>query len=226
MNDPIDANVITFRSIHRQMRIDTRRYVAAVETATEADRAGRLRPLATWAAGFAHELHMHHTIEDTHFFPVMAERLPDVAAVLASLEDDHRVVDEIMQRWTPAARRLADPRHSFEDARDDVLVDAVELRDLLARHLDVEDDLIVPRLADAFTPAQMEEVDRIVKRSMPMKGLSFALPWNVEAFAPADRAELITTAPLALRLLYRLHAGAFRRLVAAAFDGVPQPVLV
>ena len=92
-----------FLGIHRQMRLDTRRYVVAVETATPADRDGRLRPLATWAAGFGRELELHHTIEDTHYFPAMSERLPDVAAVLDGLSGDHHVVDGILDRWTEAA---------------------------------------------------------------------------------------------------------------------------
>ena len=67
---------------------------------------------------------------------------------------------------------------------------AVELRDLLARHLDVEDTEIVPRFAEAFTVEEIEALDEHVKRSLPKKGLSFALPWNVEALDPATRGEL------------------------------------
>jgi hypothetical protein len=221
-----DQVISHFLGIHRQMRIDTRRYVMAVETATPQDREGRLRPLAAWAVGFGRELELHHTIEDTHYFPAMAERLPDVAAVLDRLSGDHHVVDEILDRWTAAATDLADPDVPFEPAREEVLVMAVDLRDLLSRHLDVEDDLIVPRLRDAFTETELGELDERIKRSLPKKGLGFALPWNVAAMPDELRAEMLATAPWILRLLYRIHAPRFDRLVTAAFAGVPEPALV
>jgi hypothetical protein len=226
MTETLPAALAPFYAIHRKMRVDTRRYVIAVEAATDADRAGRLVPLARWAAGFGRELHLHHTVEDDHFFPALADRVPEVADVLAGLEDDHDVVAGILRRWGPAARDLADPTADFAVARAEVRDMAVELRDLLARHLDIEDAEIVPRFADAFTVEEIQALDDRVKRSLPKKGLAFALPWNVEALDPATRTELVASAPLVLRLLHRIHAPRFARLVAAAFDGVPEPVVV
>ena len=51
------------------------------------------------------------------------------------------------------------------------------------------------------------------------------MPWNVEALDPATRDELIGTAPFILRLLHRIHAPRFARLVDAAFAGIPEPQL-
>jgi hypothetical protein len=226
MTATLSPVIAPFIAIHHKMRVDTRRYVMAIESATAADRAGRLVPLAKWAAGFGRELHLHHTVEDDHFFPPLAERIPDVADVLAGLEHDHDVVAGILRQWGPAARDLADPTCDFRTARTEALAMATGLRDLLARHLDVEDAEIVPRFDEAFTADELEAIDARVKRSFPKKGLSFALPWNVEAMDPATRAELVRTAPLVLRLLYRIHAPRFERLVAAAFEDVPEPVIV
>jgi len=214
-----------FSAIHRKMRIDTRRYVTAVETATEAERSGRLIPLAKWAAGFGRELHLHHTIEDDHFFPALVERSPEAGEILAALEHDHELVAGILKQWGPAARDLADPSVDFDTARAEVLAMAVQLRDLLAEHLDIEDTRIVPRLAAAFTEAELEAIDARVMKSLPKKGLSFAVPWNVQAFDAERRDELIRTAPVVLRLLYRIHAPRFARLVDGAFAGIPEPRL-
>ena len=79
----------------------------------------------------------------------------------------------------------------FEHAREEVLVMAVDLRDLLSRHLDIEDELIVPRLPDAFTEAELAELDERIKRSLPKKGLGFALPWNVAAMPAELRDEMM-----------------------------------
>ena len=150
MTETMSAAVAPFYAIHRKMRIDTRRYVMAVETATEADRSGRLVPLAKWAAGFGRELHLHHTVEDDHFFPALVERSPEAGEILAGLEHDHEVVAGILKQWGPAARDLADPTVDFETARAEVLALAVQLRDLLAEHLDIEDAQIVPRFDEAL----------------------------------------------------------------------------
>ena len=48
-------------------------------------------------------------------------------------------MDGILKQWGPAARDLADPTVDFETARAEVLALAVQLRDLLAEHLDIED---------------------------------------------------------------------------------------
>ena len=83
-------------------------------------------------------------------------------------------------------------RSTSRTARAEVLALAVELRDLLAespRHRGR------PRSSPASTrcsrEAELEAIDARVKKSLPKKGLSFALPWNVEALDPATREELI-----------------------------------
>ena len=186
MTETMSAAVAPFYAIHRKMRIDTRRYVIAIETATEADRSGRLVPLAKWAAGFGHELHLHHTVEDEHFFPALVERMPGGRRRAGRPRARPRRRGRDPQAVGPGRPR---PRRSdvdFETAHAEVLAMAVELRDLLARHLDIEDAEIVPRFDEAFTAEELEAIDAQVKRSLPKKGLSFALPWNVEAMDPAD----------------------------------------
>ena len=83
----------------------------------------------------------------------------------------------------------------------------------------------MPRFDEVFSEAELEAIDAKVKKSLPKKGLAFAVPWNVQAFEPEARDELIRTAPWILRLLYRIHAPRFARLVDAAFAGVPEPRL-
>ncbi|MET0460271.1 MAG: hemerythrin domain-containing protein, partial [Ilumatobacteraceae bacterium] len=181
--------------------------------------------LAKWAAGFGRELHLHHTVEDDHFFPALVERSPEAGEILAGREHDHEVVAGILRQWGPAARDLADPTVDFATAQAEVLSLAVQLRDLLSLHLDIEDAQIVPLLDQVFTEAELEAIDARVKKSLPKKGLSFAVPWNVEALDPSTRDELIGTAPFILRVLYRIHAPRFARLVDAAFAGIPEPRL-
>src|SRR5262245_4157708 len=122
-------DLTNYFAIHNGMRADTRRFVAAVAAARPDERSGRLRPLARWAKGFGHELHVHHTIEDDVIFPDLASRVATVRPILASLEDDHVTVARILDRWGPAAAELADPQFPFAESKDEVLGLAVELRD-------------------------------------------------------------------------------------------------
>jgi hemerythrin-like domain-containing protein len=212
------ADVRHLLAIHEQMRIDTRRAADLVERAVEADRAGRLRPFARWAAGFGHELHVHHWVEDDHVFPALVVRRPAVARALADLHADHDVVAGILTRWTPAAARLADPAAPFADAQAEMAELATSLRDLLTRHLAAEDDQIVPVIREEFTEAEMQAILQPVLKQLPRRTMPFTVPWNVAAIAdPAYRAEFLAAAPLPLRIVHRLTAGAHQRLVAAAF---------
>jgi hemerythrin-like domain-containing protein len=214
------------QAIHDQMRRDLTRYLSAVETSREDDRAGRLRPLARWAEGFVHELHVHHGIEDGTIFPSLAVRAPEVREVLTSLEEDHREVAGLLERWGPAARALAGRDVPFTAARDEAAGIVRSLRGLLMPHLDIEDHVVFPMYYERFSAAEVEEQDAAIKKSLPKTGLWFALPWNVAALPDEDREELRATAPWVLRALHRCYAPRYERLVAAAFAGVPEPALV
>jgi|GEM_PF-1311555 len=211
------ADLTHYQAVHDRMRFDTARFATAVETASPADRAGRLRPLARWAKGFAHELHLHHSVEDDILFPDLVARIPRVAVVLDGLEADHVVVADLLERWAPAAERLVDGRVPFGPAQAEMLGLAVTLRDLLARHLDVEDDEILPLFARHYTAADFEALTQRALEQLPKRGLSFSLPWNIAAMPADAAAEALATAPLPLRVLHRVTRPRFDRLVAAAF---------
>jgi hypothetical protein len=221
--EPADPRQVL--AIHEQMRIDTRRAAALVAAALPADREGRLRPFATWAVGFGQELHVHHWVEDDHLFPALVARRPDVAPVIDDLGADHEVVADILERWNPAVARLADPRAPFAEARAEMLELTTGLRDLLQRHLAIEDDQIVPVISSAFTEGEMQAIIEPVMRSLPKRSLPFTIPWNVEALPAEMRAEVLAQAPLPLRLIHRATVRRHRRLVAATFDGVAVPAL-
>jgi hemerythrin-like domain-containing protein len=210
-------------AIHERMRQDLTRFLVAVETAREDDRRGRLRPLARWAQGFVHELHVHHGIEDGHIFPSLARRAPEVADVLTELEEDHHVVAGLLDRWGPAAAALAEPDAPFAPARDEVLTVVGTLRELLLPHLDIEDRVVFPLYGERFSAQEIAAEDARIKRSLPKAGLWFAVPWNVAAMPADERAHLLADAPWALRAVHRLCAPRFARLEAAAFGTGASP---
>ncbi len=206
-----------YYAIHRQQRKDLRRLATAVETATEADRDGRLRPLAKWAQGFGHELKTHHTVEDEIFFPAVLERVPSAKGLLEVLDADHHQLDPMIDRLGPGITELADARVPFEPLHAEMTVLTVELRDLLDRHLGVEDEDLLPLFYRNFSAAEYDDLHVRAQKSLPKTGIAFAVPWYVEALDEAGKQQALATAPLPLRLVYRATRRSHQRLVAAAF---------
>jgi hemerythrin-like domain-containing protein len=212
-----------YYAIHRGQRTDLARLVDAIATSTEADRggAGRLHPLARWAKGFTHELHTHHSVEDDIFFPAVLGRVPAAAAVVEGLDADHQVVARLLEGLAPAVAALAGERVAFEPAKASALAAAVELRDLLARHLDVEDQDLLPLFYRHFTAEEYDGLHDRAQRSVKVRSMSFAVPWFVACLDDAAQEKVRAGAPLPLRVVYALTRPRFDRLVSAAFDGVP-----
>ncbi|MGD9702182.1 MAG: hemerythrin domain-containing protein [Acidimicrobiia bacterium] len=222
-----------YLAVHRQQRADIARYVMALEQLDGAD-VVRRQALARWANGFGHELVVHHTIEDEVFFPDLTMRVPSTRATLERLAVDHEKVHHLLGALRRTARALAGPNFAvardaltgpdFLAARDDAIEVGVELRDLLHLHLDVEDEEILSVFHRSYGRDEYEALERQATKHLPKKGLTFSIPWNVAAMDDAQRAEALATAPLPLRVLYRLTRKRFARLVAEAFGGISAPV--
>jgi hemerythrin-like domain-containing protein len=209
-----------FFAIHRKMRVDTRLYATAIATSEEHDRNGRLRPLARWAKGFQHELREHHHVEDTYFFPDMRRRVPSSAAVLDVLAADHATIDRLLGRWPVVAARLVDNGVAFERAKVDALEVACELRDLLERHLDIEDRDVLPLYWRHYAAEEYDALQAHAVANGNKRGLAFFVPWNVACLDEEHKAALLATAPLPLKLVWYATRGRFERLERAAFGGI------
>ena len=93
-------------------------------------------------------LHGHHTWEDRSFFPELREAEPRFQAGLDTLEADHEVLDETLGTLTDQANRVIkliqlDPAQARDEAGP-LHETAAKLDGFLARHLQDEEDLIVP----------------------------------------------------------------------------------
>jgi hemerythrin-like domain-containing protein len=207
-----------YYAIHRHQREDLRRLADAVRTATEADRRGRLRPLAKWARGFSNELRTHHTVEDQVFFPAVVERVPSASRLVEDLDADHHQLDPMIDRLASGIAELADPQVPFEPVHAEMTELTAGLSEFLHRHLDVEDQDLLPLFCRHFSAAEYDALHERAQKSLPKTGLAFAVPWNVEALDEAGKEKILTKAPLSLRLLYRATRRSHSRLVAAAFD--------
>lgn len=97
-------------------------------------------------------LHSHHQIEDFDYFPVLSEAEPRLAKGFDVLENDHEAIHETIAALAEAANAFVVVERGNRDqllASGERYADASDrLIGQLMRHLDDEEDLIVPLVLD------------------------------------------------------------------------------
>lgn len=101
---------------------------------------------------FLQNLHGHHQIEDYHYFPVFREAEARLARGFDILDSDHHILHDALEANADSARSflsLLDGDHDkLRFAADDYAVNTEYLVSLLTRHLEDEEDLIIPVILD------------------------------------------------------------------------------
>jgi hemerythrin-like domain-containing protein len=131
---------------------------AAIEAIEAQFRAGRLPP-AEFARQFVprlqfllDQLNVHHQIEDLHYFPIFREADARLRGGFDVLEGDHHHIHADMVRTAECANALLQTLQAGGDplrrASDDYADASGALLKGLIRHLDDEEDLIVPLILD------------------------------------------------------------------------------
>ena len=119
--------------------------------------AGALKP---WLEGhlqtFLWQLEGHHRVEDLHYFPAFRRVEPRLAAEFELLERDHDALHAGLERIVTIANRVL--AHEGTDLAH-FRADLARFRDAqaalgrqLRRHLDDEEDLVVPLLIERGEP--------------------------------------------------------------------------
>ncbi|MCR4281910.1 MAG: hemerythrin domain-containing protein [Bauldia sp.] len=101
---------------------------------------------------FLSHLEGHHQIEDFQFFPLFGAAEPRLLTGFEVLEKDHDTIHRAMDRMVETANGFMQTPASDNDrmrfAGDDFVGAGERLIGLLARHLDDEEDLIVPLILE------------------------------------------------------------------------------
>ncbi|KUF12562.1 hemerythrin domain-containing protein [Pseudoponticoccus marisrubri] len=128
---------LMFRKLGKTLRTDAE---AAVDG--RLDLPQMQARLSRYGAMLVQQLHGHHQIEDMHYFPVLGQRDPRLSRGFEILDRDHHAMDALLERFTGAANAVLQGRD--EPGRFHAEVSGFET--LLLRHLEDEEDLIVPVL--------------------------------------------------------------------------------
>lgn len=111
-----------------------------------------LLPLRAHCVAFCVALTSHHTSEDGTAFPALAAQAPELAAVLAELSQDHRLVEDIV-------RRLRDLLASVTpETVDEVRPEIDGLSAILESHFRWEEKAIVDALNTLDTAHSTDEL--------------------------------------------------------------------
>ena len=104
------------------------------------------------ASFFLGELDTHHKVEEYHYFPLLSRADPRMKKGVALLEGDHEVIHDLL---CGAYDTIVALDAAIQEKPDDVMGLIPRMRDDLAaldkglkRHLDDEEDLVVPLILD------------------------------------------------------------------------------
>ena len=132
---------LNFRALTARMAADSQ---AVLDGTADPERFAA--SLSRHGNRFLTELHGHHQIEDSYFFPRLTELERRLASGFDMLETDHHALGDLLDRFTTSANAAltswATPALLTATAAFAVDLAAVTAR--LDRHLVDEEDLIVP----------------------------------------------------------------------------------
>lgn len=221
INDTPDLSA--YYQIHRAIRASAAQLGSALAGLRRPD-PNRAAALAQWFDGYAGELHHHHVVEDTIFFPALGERVPSYELHNDTVVADHAELEAMLAELGTVLHRLADAG-GWDVDRDRAREIARELQDHLDEHLGLEDDDILPLFARHFTAAEYEELHQRALKSVSTKQLLFTVPWLLSQLRAEERTPLLATAPLPLKLMWhatrRRYARRASYALGAQIEAVP-----
>jgi hemerythrin HHE cation binding domain-containing protein len=139
-----------WQGVHRAILSEAGAFAGGLEQLSElpADSLDRglllneLRYLGRHLLGHAH---VHHHVEDDHYFPRFKEAYPRLARPIDLLDGDHRALEENLAAVEGHLRTLGQET-ADRDAIGRALDDARALDKLLNRHIADEEDIVIPVL--------------------------------------------------------------------------------
>lgn len=225
MSTPVGARPDTsdMLVVHRLFR----RVFRALPTLVRGVRHGdvrRAKVVADHCAEFSTVVHHHHTGEDELLWPLLRERAPVHAELVARMTAQHERLVELLDRIDALVPRWA---ATAEPALREELTQTLEAAyQVLDEHLGEEERDILPLAAEHLT---VEEWSRLGQRAMtvlPKNRLLVHMGYVLEVCTPEERAKLLGYAPLAGRVVYRLVGQRmYRREIDELRRGAAVPAL-
>lgn len=193
------ADTRLYQVVHNAFRLATNRLIDASEKLEPA----QLKSVfgSRWSF-YSDVLHHHHHNEDDKIFPALVAVRPEMAAVLQKLQVEHQELVQNMDAVDAAVSALEQtPDAAHQKALHESLV---AVRDAFFPHLDIEDEKILPAIADSISPKVWEDMDEEALKTIPRKHLPIAVGFLDDVIRGMPRAEQPAPPPLPIRLMLTL----------------------
>jgi hemerythrin-like domain-containing protein len=164
------TDIRLYRVVHETFRRSTTRLVDATANLEPSALEPVIRPYWDF---FSAILHHHHHTEDVNVFPALVAVRPEMRSTIDMLEDEHvELVPNIDAVEAAVAAFGKRPDGASQGAVHDALV---ALRHWFFPHLELEDEKILPAIAESIPPKQWEQLDKAALKSIPRKYLPLAV---------------------------------------------------
>jgi hemerythrin-like domain-containing protein len=211
-------DLTSYRSVHHAIRSTAHR-LAGIAPAVGAADTVRVDAIRRYWNGFTGEIVGHHTLEDDVFFPALAERSAEMRELAERLEADHHLLDELMDETTATIAR-----YDRAGAPDRVTHLLEHIASHMDEHLDLEDEQVLPLFERHFGAAEYLVLEERAIKSIGIgKQALFTVPFLVDSMEEPVRTQMLGSAPMPMRLLYRATRRRFARLERAVFRGAAMP---
>jgi hemerythrin-like domain-containing protein len=205
------ADVSGYLAIHRAIRSGAHALATAAGSLDPRD-PHRLAAFGRYWHGYANEVLGHHSVEDDIFFPALVDRLPAAHEHMARLDAEHHLLDELMEAAAAAIKGF-----QGGDAPQPSAVVLGQLAHVMDEHLDYEDAEIIPLFARHFTDEEYQALHEAAVKSTGLgKQALFTVPFIGYWVTDEERQNLLGSAPLPFRVVYRLSRRSHDRLVHEA----------
>lgn len=206
---PLPSVVAEFGLVHAAMRHSAGLLVRAADGLGPGS-----SPRATKLAGFTSALlefiHHHHSGEDEHWWPALVAHSAAAGTVLEPLTDDHHELDPLLDALRGHVTRLRAGTHDVDALRRD----AAALRAHLLEHLEAEEPVLFPLLAEHLPQAEAERLGRLMGKTAPRSGLSYLLGAMNASATELEQQVILTKMPPPVRWARPLLLRRYRKDVA------------
>jgi len=147
-------------------------------------------------------LHIHHEGEDELLYPKLIERVPEQAPMTEEVEHEHQLIATALDAASAACaawrqRPSAETGEALAAALD-------QLNAVAQRHLDDEEQKIVPLAAVTLTQQEWDAVGKHGVAQIPRNKRGIAFGMILDPLDEADRAYMKGFLPPPVRMLYPL----------------------
>ena len=193
------ADTRVYEVVHDAFRLGFTRLVDA----TEKLEPSALQPMigSHWSF-YEAVLHDHHHTEDDSIFPALLAVRPDLDALITRLEDDHQQLIRSLEAVDSAVSAF---EQQPDEAHQKTMHEAVvEVRDMFFPHLDLEDEQIIPAIAQSVPPKEWDRLGEAALKSIPREHLPMAVGAMDEIIQGLAKDERPPPPPLPIRLMLTL----------------------